>query len=342
MALMAKIILCRRNVPRILAIPVVCLVVCFGSAFSPRALKKKPVVHPLFASSTATTVLGTALPSSIYFAIHNVSLTLQQEIVLLQGASSSGKSALMKLIAGQETPTRGSVIYNNHGTIATPIWLADKPTPTHFDNHQHSVQHLLEKEAKQQLLILHKKKKSTIPQAPNLDSWIPIIVNTFCHLVHLDLNYPPGSQSLQPKKTLAPLSPSENYKIRLVLACLQSTLPGLAWNNHNNTNNNSNSTAVSVTLPAPILLLDEWLDTETRDTSSKLEQALLEVVQSTGAVIVCATHKPNLWKKLVVVTTTTEPSSKHYTTTQITMCRGAILTLVQGPRSATKAATTLK
>jgi energy-coupling factor transporter ATP-binding protein EcfA2 len=233
------------------------------------------------------------------FAVHNVSLTLEQEIVLLQGASSSGKSALMKLMAGHEKPTSGSA--KNSGR-ATPIWLADKPD---HDN-QNSVQSLFGKEARRFI-------KPTPLDARLDNNCVSIVTSTFSRLVHLD----PDSKSFQ--QTPAQLSPSENYKIRLAIACLQSCLPGLQWNH-------INKEAVA-TLPAPILLLDEWLDSETRETSSKVERALLELVQSTGAVILCATHKPNLWKKLVVT------ESSEYTT-QITMCRGAILTLLQRPKLA--------
>jgi ABC-type lipoprotein export system ATPase subunit len=311
MALMAR--KCRCAVAVMLAIPWVCLTIC--SAFSSRALK--PAALPFASSTTAVATsihfepsqvtldqvslqypdtLARRLFSSVPrrdFAVRNVSLTLEQEIVLLQGASSSGKSALMKLIAGQEKPTSGSAKIRGS---ATPIWLADKPD---HDN-QSSLQSLFEKEAKQFIELT--------PQNLRLHNCIPNIASTFSRLVHLD----PDSKSFQ--KTPAQLSPSENYKIRLAIACLQSSLPGLQWSGVNN-----------LTLPAPILLLDEWLDSETRETSSKVEQALLELVQSTGAVILCATHKPNLWKKLVVT------ESSEYTT-QMTMCRGAILTLLQRPK----------
>lgn len=314
---------CRCTFAMTLAIPWVCW--AFGSAFSSRALKK-PAVRPFALSTTAEIAtasggiyfepsqvtldqvslqypetLARRLFSSVPrrdFAVRNVSLTLEQEIVFLQGASSSGKSALMKLIAGLETPTHGSVDIRGS---ATPIWLADKPV----QDHSHSVQQLLEKEARQFITL-----KST-PQDPRRDAWIPIIISTFTRLMHLD----PDSPSFQ-QTPAAPLSPSENYKIRLAVACLQSSLPGLRWNKVNDT----------PTLPAPLLLLDEWLDTETRDTSSKVERALLELVQTTGAVILCATHKPNLWTKLVVGAGSSE------CTTQITMCRGEILTLLQRPK----------
>ena len=79
-----------------------------------------------------------------------------------------------------------------------------------------------------------------------------------------------------------------------------------------------------LTLPAPILLLDEWMDFETRESSSKVEDALMQIVETTGGVVLCATHKPNLWKKLEL------PTER---TSQMAMCRGEILTLRQHKQS---------
>ncbi|CAB9510859.1 (ABC) transporter [Seminavis robusta] len=218
------------------------------------------------------------------YAIHNVSLELQSEIVLLQGASSSGKSALMKLMAGhEEKPTSGSI---HKRSTAVPIWLADKPP---YDN-QNTVQELLERETQLSFDLNEEKSRP----------FVKTVISTISTMLQLD----PQHQ----QQTPAQLSPSENYKLRLALACLQSSLPRLLLHD------------ATIVIPAPILLLDEWLDLETQAISSKVQEALLHLVTGSGAIVVCATHKPHLWKKLTVTTPQT---------TQITMCRGEILTLQQ-------------
>lgn len=230
------------------------------------------------------------------FAVDHVSCRFSSEVVILQGASSSGKSALMKLILGSEEATSGQTNVEIACTVrdtaslqvaAKPIMLAEKPP---FDNKQ-SVQVILEKQARNDL------PKRLDDDSSKLDCRLAAI---FAQLNELD-----GSQWSQ---TPSELSPSENYRLRLAEACIQSSAPSSVLSGE------------KLVLPGPILLLDEWMDFETRDSSSKVEAALLEIADATGAVILCATHKPNLWKKLE---STTELTS------QMTMCRGEILTLKQ-------------
>ena len=236
------------------------------------------------------------------FAVNNVSCEFGSEAVLLQGASSSGKSALLKVMAGvdeQHKPTSGSVVITSgeDGQVkstASPIMLADKPP---FDNKQ-TVQTLLEQESRQ-------NTPPTISDVAEANGFSVRAVEAICQLTNLN-------EAIL-SQTPAQLSPSENYRIRLAAACLQSSIPGVIRSAGSNPIDKA-----KYTLPAPIIFLDEWMDFETRDSSSKVEEALLKLVQETGAIVVCATHKPNLWKGLVA-------DSKY--TTQMTMCRGEILTL---------------
>jgi len=61
---------------------------------------------------------------------------------------------------------------------------------------------------------------------------------------------------------------------------------------------------------SPILLLDEWMDTETPNIVEKVEEAIFLLADEASAIILCITHKPNNF-------------SKPYN--WITMCRGEIL-----------------
>ena len=225
------------------------------------------------------------------FAVDNVSCRFSSEIVLLQGASSSGKSALMKVILGQDKATSGTVsiecsnLQEQSDDLwnAKPVMLAEKPP---FDN-QRSIRTILQ-------VTPHKLGLETTK-----------LEEKFAQLVLLDAK-------LWDKKP-ADLSPSENYRLRLAEAAMDSCLANFIPSS-------SRTDKLVLLLPAPILLLDEWMDFETRDSSSKVEESLLHLVETTGAVVMSATHKPHLWKKL---------ESPTLQTSQMTMCRGQILSLKQ-------------
>jgi ABC-type lipoprotein export system ATPase subunit len=237
------------------------------------------------------------------FAVHNVTGEFSSEVVLLQGASSSGKSALMKVMAcfdDNHIPASGSVIIDCgetclDSTAATPIMLIDKPSINYAQN----VQARLEKKC-------HECLPNFIQGTINKNDLVREIVNHFFQITCLE--------DVILSRNSAQLSPSENYRVRLAEACLESSAPSIS----NRTKFTFNSTIVL--LPAPILLLDEWMDFETRQSSTKVEEAILSVVQSTGAVVFCATHKPNLWKTL---------AQESDSTTQMTISRGGILKLQQ-------------
>ena len=264
------------------------------------------------------------------YAVDHVSCQFCAEAVLLQGASSSGKSALMEIILRanhhpkKSTPKysgtfSGRVVVDSKANInhreddskggpnardgiiiksAVPILLAEKPP---YDNTQ-TVQALLEQEARHCISCLE-------PSDEDVPALVAAIVAAFGRLAHLD------NEDLRCSKTPAQLSPSENFRLGLAEACLQSSVTHMR-----KTTSSSTPATKTYTLPAPIILLDEWLDFETSSISSKVEEAVLKLVQETGAVVICATHKPNLWKNLMATT-------PH--TTQMIMCRGSILTLQQ-------------
>ena len=65
------------------------------------------------------------------YALHNVSFSLNAELLLLTGASSSGKSTILKLISGEELPSQGRVdvsVDSSTLTAAKPIYLDERPS----------------------------------------------------------------------------------------------------------------------------------------------------------------------------------------------------------------------
>lgn len=226
------------------------------------------------------------------YAVDHVTLSLTPcEVVLLQGASSSGKSALMKLILGQEQPTEGTVTIKSEseGKIAAiPVYLADKPP---IDN-TNTVQQILQ-QAAQKGANLGELGADFVLQL--------MLIQSICQCIGID-------EAVLSQKP-AHLSPSQNYRIRLAEACLKSSVPVDTYY----------ATLLQgqiLQIPAPILLLDEWMDFETRDSSQKVEESILQLLKETGAVVICATHKPDLWRELARATPYTR---------QITMSAGRIL-----------------
>jgi ABC-type phosphate transport system ATPase subunit len=186
------------------------------------------------------------------FAVHNISLAIHSgEFLVLLGASSSGKSTILRLVQKSEIPIRGTVLLNS---TSRPIYLDRKPE---CNSIKHSVesQFLSDNVMKNELGAI------------------------ICHEIGLDA-----------QKKLFDLSPSEIYKYGLLVACLDS----INWRDPY----------------APILLIDEWMDLETSIVVHKVEDAIEKLNKELGAIVMCVTHKPYLFRN---------PHSCY------TICRGEIL-----------------
>ncbi|KAL7568451.1 hypothetical protein ACA910_012163 [Epithemia clementina (nom. ined.)] len=77
-------------------------------------------------------------------------------------------------------------------------------------------------------------------------------------------------------------------------------------------------------VPAPFLLLDEWLDRETSVVIQSVQQSLQALIQETGAIVVVVTHYPERWKHAVVPGTATKTTSET-TTRRIILSRGKVV-----------------
>lgn len=246
------------------------------------------------------------------WALFNVSLTWQSELVILTGASSSGKSTLLQTILRhcqnqllqQQQPTQPSAQTTSGRvaisclecdadvptatTVATPVYLDQKPL---FDNRR-TVQAILDE-------ICHRLDAPDY-LANDLMQKVGLIDDTII------------------AKTPAQLTPSEQYRLELVKASLQSILCGNNITEHSNRNTNVEDCDESfLLLPAPILLLDEWLDKEPSAVVHVVQSALDRLVcrSEMGALVVVVTHKPERWKR----------NNNNANTRFVTLCRGKIL-----------------
>lgn len=184
------------------------------------------------------------------FALNKVSFDVDTgKFLVILGASSSGKSTILRLLHGTEQPVSGSISVES---TSRPIYLDSKPCA--------GVSRTIE------TLLIERFGANEIGVA-------------ICDLMELDH-----------KKATSDLTASESYKYALVEACMAS---------------------MAVECPcAPVILLDEWMDLETSTVVHKVEKAILQLTQGIGAIILCVTHRPNLFR---------------YSHECMTMCRGEVL-----------------
>ena len=305
------------------------------------------------------------------FALHNVSFILQSKFVLLTGASSSGKSALVKMISGVETPVQGAVRIQCLWDAAAAAAAAasdddDDPTPPHQSQQQQqqwvsqpvyldqrpsidgrrTVRQILRQKEEHilQKLLLSSSMTNNKARQP-LESSIRIFLGTLlsaltaelCSCLQLtstsksttsnDNTQHNGAAATAAAgvcwmdQTPLQLSPSQSYRLALVTACLQSSMANLNLSTvfvdgdgnadvdvdidtffpttvvvDDDTATTDGTERRTIRLPAPILLLDEWMDTETTEIVQTVQRGL-EQLARTGAVIVSVTHKAGRWKK---------------------------------------------
>ena len=180
------------------------------------------------------------------WALRKINLELESELLLLTGASSSGKSTLLQMLLRHQhqQPTEGTVACSCVGNYTTwravPVYLDQKPP---FESR------------KTVATILKEDSESYRIPADQMQC----LVNDLLH--HVDL-------SSQVVKTPAQLSPSEQYRLELVRASLTSMLADCDHGMERPT------TPPLLLLPAPILLLDEWLDKETSQVVQNVQSSI--------------------------------------------------------------------
>lgn len=204
-------------------------------------------------------------------ALDDITITLSN-LCLIRGASSSGKSTLLKAIHQQSTAgmTSGTItiISSNESSPAKPIYLDQKPP---YENRR-SIQEVIER----QWSRIGDQSSTGLDEGTRQE-----ITSMFAGYLGFQY-YSPSHPWLQQKPSQ--LSPSETYRFALLLACLESSCSsGVQRNNE-------------TLIPAPILLIDEWMDTETSTVIQAVQKSLWTLVQLTGALVCVVTHKAERWK----------------------------------------------
>lgn len=192
-------------------------------------------------------------------AVNNITLKVQSELLNILGASSSGKSTILRLVLGEnESPVSGTVSWTP--SDVRPICLEQGKSPYAYERSQ-TVETILQ---------------NICMDDCNVGDW-EAIVAFYCNIVGLSTN--------EVLSTPSELSPSNLYRFSLVKASLESILPAL-----------NAQISQQDTLPSPLLLLDEWMDLETSSIVRRVEESMLNLTRH-GAVILCVTHKPQFFSK---------------------------------------------
>ena len=183
---------------------------------------------------------------------------------ILVGRSASGKSTLLRLVSGEETPTSGTVATEG---LAEPIIIDRKPP---LDDSKSVLGGIVAAPKDQQ------RNNKSVEQ----------VALYFATTLGLTLD------QLQSKPSN--LSPSGQFLFGLACGCLCSVMPALSATV-------DSQTALDITkcsLPGPILLLDELFDFEHPDVAAKCCPGIDSLIQKMGAVVIIATHKPHHWESL--------------------------------------------
>jgi len=218
------------------------------------------------------------------FALENVTLTFDSNyLYMLTGESSAGKSTILRLISGKEEPVSGNVCTSTTTTTILPTdsdqsYSHNKPIPIYLDTRP---------------LYRDMDRISDIWGRCHDGDDTDIYQETLSDLFDLPL-----------QSRISDLSMSQIYLCRLGEACLESCGSRSSGSVHNSFSSNRQQKmknveptgGVQLLPPAPILLLDEWLDVETTSVIQSVQRALQKLVSS-GGVVISVTHKPDRYEK---------------------------------------------
>jgi ABC-type polysaccharide/polyol phosphate transport system ATPase subunit len=236
------------------------------------------------------------------YALHNVSAVLgSHELILVHGASSSGKSTFLRAIYKPELLTSGTVsIRQSDDDSATA--LAAKPI---FLHQLPSVEEKSSRKNIQEILLFENRANKYSSSGLSEEQQIALL-GELGAVLGLCTNTNGSSWTM---RQASDLSSSETYLLLLLQACMHSYCSGTIEMNLVDGDDDC-----CLQLPAPILLIDEWLDTETSTVIHAVQESLTRLVSMTGAIVCIVTHKKERFKS-------------NWVNRTVNMCRGEILSM---------------
>jgi energy-coupling factor transporter ATP-binding protein EcfA2 len=224
-------------------------------------------------------------------ALSRVNLSLASEFVLLTGASSSGKSTLFRLLLDDEYPSASGKIEIVGSSTRPPCII---PTDT-TSGIRVRVTADMESELRPTWTAIPVllEEKAVFPsgrETPRQNLLRCCCYSTGINASVVAVLVDGMAQSFRAQDwmdTTTELSQSQLLVWKLIEAALASSLQGFSVPKDNPVPDGC------CDLPASILLLDEWLDKETTVVIRKVQESLESVAETTGAIIMCATHVPD-------------------------------------------------
>lgn len=261
------------------------------------------VVYPV----TLAQRLFSASPRRQY-ALKDLSWHLSHpQLILLTGDSSAGKSTLLRVIAGLAPSLQGGSVELRAATCFDDPGRRS-PNSDHHD-----------KLLPQTCCRPHPVYLDVSADTPKYDysssgacTTVMSIIETMVTKKMLASQIPLiGSQRLamllasifmfdeeKQSSTSTVFSQSQIYRLRLLEASLESMFRG-------------SYDANQMVFPAPLLLLDEWLDRETSTVIKNVQLSLQRLVHEMGAMVLVVTHYPERWNVGSNLATTSAPSTRQ-------------------------------
>jgi hypothetical protein len=241
------------------------------------------------------------------YALQNVTLNVSSQLVILQGDSQSGKSTLLKAILASswQSPSLG------HGAVMTgtitlgtnclvanvgaavPVYLNTKPSYGGG-----SVEQLIQQK-QEEIVDCCSRNSRGVRERETARRVVQEVWRQYSNILYSDRG------PLDLAVSLASLPISEVYKLHFLLAAWESSVSGGIPPNRltgEGPTGVDDASEVMVHIPAPIVLLDEWMDTETTETIRLVQDGIEKFTSpatganGVGAVVLCATHKTERWR----------------------------------------------
>jgi ABC-type sugar transport system ATPase subunit len=217
-------------------------------------------------------------------------------VIVLEGSSASGKSTILRLLAGIESPAEGRILINgqeiknrDEGERKSPYWLKVGSTFTQSQSEAVAQPVILENKpdfnnSKTVLQRIVQMGHDAVQYHCNIenvecreneirDKLLQRVALEFAELLTIS-----KEQQFKPSE----LSPSKQFLFAMACGCMVSIAPSIAALGDN--------AATKVSVQYPILLFDELFDTETSGTLDKCKSGICNLIEK-GGVVVSVTHR---------------------------------------------------
>jgi energy-coupling factor transporter ATP-binding protein EcfA2 len=234
-------------------------------------------------------------------------------VIIIDGRSASGKSTILRLLAGLESPVEGRLFINGQeikvgdaprrdvpswmqvgppfissqsasfhtDSLVQPVIIDGKPD---FANSLTVLERIYQigRDAMQNIF-----KKQDLVGKDEDDARVRLLqmlALEFAQLLHLTEE--------QYSCTPSNLSPSGQFLFGMACACMVSVAPSVAALDLNHSTNEH-----SISIPCPILLFDELFDSEHSSTVEKCKAGITNLINQ-GGVVISVTHRPSYFMKM--------------------------------------------